>query len=94
MISFRRTLFLVPLLSAAAFAEDKVTYNEHIRPILAENCFACHGSDAAHRKAKLRLDLASGATAEREGVRAIVPGDVAKSELWQRIVSPHRRRRG
>ncbi len=86
---FRPCLFLLCLLPTVLRAEDKVTFNEHIRPILAENCFACHGSDAAHRKAKLRLDLASGATAERDGVRAIVPGNVAKSELWQRIISPH-----
>ena len=43
-------------LSAAAIADDKVTFNEHTRPILSDNCFACHGSDAAHRKGKLRLD--------------------------------------
>ena len=30
-------------------------FNEHIGPILAENCFACHGSDASHREADLRL---------------------------------------
>ncbi len=88
MLFCRRLIFIL-LLPVLIRAEDKVTFNEHIRPILAENCFACHGSDAAHRKAKLRLDLASGATAEREGVRAIVPGDLAKSELWQRIISPH-----
>ncbi len=76
-------------ISTAALADDRVTFNEHIRPILADNCFACHGVDAAHRKAKLRLDTAAGATAEREGNRAIVPGDWEKSELWQRIVSPH-----
>ena len=88
MFPCRRLLPLI-LLPLAVRAGDKVTFNEHIRPILAENCFACHGSDAAHRKAKLRLDLSSGATAERDGVRAIVPGDLAKSELWQRIISPH-----
>jgi len=86
---FRCRLIIFALLPFASRAADQVTFNEHIRPILAENCFACHGSDAAHRKAKLRLDLASGATAEREGIRAIVPGDVAKSELWQRIINPH-----
>ncbi|MEO6245055.1 MAG: DUF1549 domain-containing protein, partial [Opitutaceae bacterium] len=84
-----RQLFLLALFPFALRAEEKVTFNQQIRPILAENCFACHGSDASHRKAKLRLDLASGATAERDGVRAIVPGDVANSELWQRIISPH-----
>ena len=37
-------------------AADKLEYNRDIRPILAENCFACHGPDSAARKADLRLD--------------------------------------
>jgi hypothetical protein len=74
--------------SIRALADEKVTFNEHIRPILSNNCFACHGSDEKHREAKRRLDTAAGATAEREGIRAIVPGDLKKSELWLRITSP------
>jgi len=70
-----------------AAAADQVTYNEHIRPILADNCFACHGSDASQRKAKLRLDNLASATADRRGVRAIAPGDLSNSEAWQRILS-------
>ena len=66
--------------ASAAAALDHVTYNEHIRPILADNCFACHGSDAGDRKAKLRLDQFDSATADRRGVRAIAPGDLANSE--------------
>ncbi len=72
-----------------AGAEERVTFNEHIRPILANNCFGCHGMDATHRKAKLRLDTAEGAYAEHEGRRAIVPGNLEKSEAWLRIVSRH-----
>src|SRR5438552_3714269 len=82
-------LALFVILSTGLFAADKVSFNQQIRPILADNCFACHGTDAAHRKAKLRLDQAESATADREGVRAIVPGNLEKSELWQRITSPH-----
>ena len=37
-------------------AAGKLEYNRDIRPILAENCFACHGPDSAARKAELRLD--------------------------------------
>ncbi|MEX0882472.1 MAG: c-type cytochrome domain-containing protein, partial [Cyclobacteriaceae bacterium] len=36
---------------------DKVSYNFHIRPILSDNCFACHGPDGNKREAGLRLDL-------------------------------------
>jgi len=84
-----RLLLLALIGTVPALADERVTFNEHIRPILADNCFACHGVDASHRKAKLRLDIAAGATAERDGTRAITPGDLAQSELWQRIISPH-----
>lgn len=70
-------------------AAERLTFNEHIRPILSDNCFACHGTDASHREANLRLDLAASALAERKGVRAVVPGDLENSEVWQRIISPH-----
>jgi mono/diheme cytochrome c family protein len=87
---FLRLTFLVsllPTLPVLAAAEEPVSFNEHIRPILADNCFACHGSDSAHRKAKLRLDQFESATADRNGFRALIPGDVANSEMWQRIIS-------
>jgi Protein of unknown function (DUF1553)/Protein of unknown function (DUF1549)/Planctomycete cytochrome C len=89
LMNFRRLLFIGFLAPIGALAEEKIFFNEHIRPILADNCFACHGADAGHRKADRRLDLAEGATMDLKGVRAIVPGDLEKSELWQRIISPH-----
>ena len=58
-----------------------ISYNRDIRPILAENCFACHGPDSAARKAGLRLDRREDAVA----AEAIVPGDVSKSGLIDRI---------
>ncbi len=67
--------------------EAKLEFNRDIRPILSGKCFACHGFDAKKREAELRLDTMEGATAEHDGVRAIVPGDIAKSELWSRINS-------
>jgi hypothetical protein len=64
-----------------------LAFNRDIRPILSDNCFACHGSDAHSRKGKRRLDTFEGAIAERNGIQAIVPGDVSNSELWFRITS-------
>ena len=85
-MNFIRIIFvsfsLVPFTHAG-----QVSYNRDVRPILSENCFACHGQDPKHRKAKLRLDDRAGALADRDGVRAIVPGDLAKSEAWARIIS-------
>ncbi|MFN0052112.1 MAG: PSD1 and planctomycete cytochrome C domain-containing protein [Planctomycetales bacterium] len=62
-------------------------FNEHVRPILAANCFACHGMDAGKRQADLRLDLAESAFAQPDGAPAIKPGDPSQSELWRRIIS-------
>ncbi|MGH7957880.1 MAG: PSD1 and planctomycete cytochrome C domain-containing protein [Opitutaceae bacterium] len=86
-MNFRRIALFGVFLSDFAFADEKVTFNEHIRPILANNCFACHGMDASHRKAKLRLDTLEGATKDKNGLRAITPRDLENSEMWHRINS-------
>jgi mono/diheme cytochrome c family protein len=68
----------------------KISYNQHIQPILAENCFACHGPDSSARKAKLRLDRAEFATAPRgdgDLEPAIKPGNPKESPLVERILS-------
>jgi len=64
-----------------------LSFNRDIRPILSENCYYCHGFDSNHRKAKLRLDSLEGATEDHDGTKAIVPRDLAKSAVWQRIIS-------
>src|SRR5262245_24135302 len=72
------------LLSAGpAAAQDKVEFNRDVRPILSDNCFACHGPDKNKRKAKLRLDD----RAVAGGKGAIGPGTVDESELVSRIFS-------
>jgi mono/diheme cytochrome c family protein len=69
-------------------APTKLTFNDHIQPILAENCFACHGPDSSARKAKLRLDRAEFATVEHgDHEAAIVPGKPELSPLIERILS-------
>src|SRR5438874_7298616 len=79
-LTFAAMLFLA---AAAQAAPGKLEYNRDVRPILAENCFACHGPDSAARKADLRLDLRDEAvTAE-----AFVPGQPDKSALVERIFS-------
>ncbi|PXX31294.1 c-type cytochrome domain-containing protein [Arenibacter sp. ARW7G5Y1] len=63
-----------------------VDFNFHVKPILVQNCYLCHGPDPSSRKAELRLDTYEGATAAlKEGGHAIVPGKTSKSQLVQRI---------
>ncbi|CAN5563826.1 DUF1553 domain-containing protein [soil metagenome] len=91
----RRPLLLtVPLLIAGMiYAADhppitapkpgaKLEYNRDVRPILAENCFACHGADSAARKADLKLHDRDAALASK----AFVPGKPDESELVKRIL--------
>jgi len=80
------TLFV--FCAAPAFAaESPVDFNHDIRPIISSKCYHCHGPDEKSREAKLRLDLRDEAIKERDGVRAIVPGDVAASEAIIRVLS-------
>jgi len=64
-------------------ANSEIHFNRDIRPILSENCYACHGPDKNQRKAKLRLDIREVAL-ERE---AIVPGKPSESKLVQHVFS-------
>ena len=75
LLSIARALIIIIAGAGLASADEDVTFNRDILPILAENCFACHGPDAAARKAKLRLDKPEGAFAERKSGAPITPGD-------------------
>jgi len=89
--SIRRSLSLwaVALLlatadSAIAAAPTKVNFTQHVKPLLARRCFACHGPDMG--EGGLRLHERDAALAELDsGLQAIVPGDVEQSELIARV---------
>ena len=79
------TSALVIFFGSRADAQSDVEFNRDVRPILAANCFECHGFDAKTRQADLRLDTAEGAYADHDGSVAVRSGDLAGSELWNRV---------
>jgi len=92
MIAFGRTDRLALIIAALTLAPNaraaepgKIDFNRDVRPILSNNCFACHGPDEKVRKADLRLDTHKGATES-----AIVPGKPETSELLKRVVTTDR----
>ena len=69
---------------------EKIDFNFHVRPILSDRCYKCHGPDENARKANLRLDVEEDAFAlldTAENRYALVPGNLKKSHLYRRVVS-------
>ncbi|MFL2909007.1 MAG: c-type cytochrome domain-containing protein [Limisphaerales bacterium] len=81
IFSFQNTLF------SADKNPGKIDFTRDIRPLLSDNCFACHGPDLKQIKADLRLDTREGALSDLGGYSAVVPGKPSESELVVRILS-------
>jgi hypothetical protein len=83
----KATLFIGVTLGAAICSAEPINFSRQIRPILSENCIACHGPDDKGRKGKLRLDDEQDAKRDRKGDFVILPGKPEQSELIKRIES-------
>jgi hypothetical protein len=87
----KSAVFGLTLLAAwqyQASGDSPVSFNHDVRPILSENCYACHGPDAEAREAALRFDVEEWAFREREdGPPAIIRGDAENSPMYKRITN-------
>ncbi|MED5452896.1 MAG: PSD1 and planctomycete cytochrome C domain-containing protein [Verrucomicrobiota bacterium] len=77
-ITFSSSLFIANGLNA----EQDIRFNRDIRPIISDNCFACHGFDQNKRKSNLRLDIFEENLIKK---KILVPGSPEQSLLYQRI---------
>ena len=67
---------------------EKVDFNYHVKPILSDRCYSCHGPDEKSRRAGLRLDLEKTAFMQlSSGKTAIDAGSISGSEMAHRILS-------
>jgi mono/diheme cytochrome c family protein len=78
---------LVAATSSARAADGRISFNDEVRPILSDKCYACHGPDEVPRQAGLRLDIKEGVLNDPSGFSVVVPGKPDESELVAHITS-------
>lgn len=79
------TLVLAQLVCFPLHAEEVVSFNDEVKPILSDRCFKCHGPDAENQRSDFRLDTQEHALEDLGGYFGVVPGDPEASEVHLRI---------
>ncbi len=76
-------IYFIAFTATVTAAQEKVTFQDHILPLVEANCAKCHNSD----KKKGDLDLTSYGSALAGGAsgKVVVPGDADASKLWKVI---------
>jgi hypothetical protein len=81
---------LAVAVASPAAVPDRVDYNFHVKPILSDRCYHCHGPDQGNRQADLRLDTKDGlfaAVASSDATHVVKPGELDHSAMAQRIAT-------
>lgn len=81
------SLLILSCVCTQSLRAEKVSFSETILPLLSDRCFQCHGPDEANREAGLRLDQPKIVSSEGTDEAVVVPFDLDKSTLWQRVTS-------
>ena len=78
------------IVEAESRIPEKISFSLHVKPILSDRCYSCHGPDAEGRVTNLRFDTAEGIRAkltESRRSRAVRGGSPGRSEMVHRILS-------
>jgi WD40 repeat protein len=73
-------LGISPRLTLGDALPEKVTYDDHIKPIFREHCLSCHNSN--DKKSGLALDTYVACIAGGSGGECLIEGDIDSSRLW------------
>src|SRR2546427_4446805 len=76
-------IFCCLLLGVAALAQEKITYQDHVLPLIENNCGKCHNPDK--KKGDLDLTSYSGALKGGGSGPVVVAGNPDSSKLWKAI---------
>lgn len=82
-LSFSLVCALAMITALRADEPAKVTYDDHVKPILREHCFTCH--NASNAKSDLALDTYGSTIKGGASGEVVLSGDLESSRLWMLV---------